>query len=83
MESTQQEPQKKTRHPDDSVTCSIINNSFRTRMLEEIETPSDIALHKQKKMSRSLNQNTIWEWTTWNENFLQGDKDWVNFFMFQ
>lgn len=30
-------------------------------MFEEIETQPDIALRKQKKMNRSLNQNTIWD----------------------
>lgn len=53
MVSTQLEPRKKPRPPDDSITFSLINNSFGTRMFEEIETLPDIALHKQKKMSRS------------------------------
>lgn len=59
MVSTQLELRKKTRHPDGSITFSLINNSFWTRMFEEIETQPDIALHQQKKMSRSLKQNTI------------------------
>lgn len=59
MVSTQLELRKKTRHPDGSITFSLINNSFGTRMFEEIETQPDIALHKQKKMSRSLKQNTV------------------------
>lgn len=58
---TQLEPRKQTRHPGDSFTLSLINNSFWTRMFEEMETQPDIALHKQKKMSRSLKQNTIWD----------------------
>lgn len=53
MVSTQLEPRKIARHPDDSIPFSQIKNSFGTRMFEEKETQPDIALHKQKRMSRS------------------------------
>lgn len=61
MVSTQLQPWKKARHLDDSITFSLINNSFGARVFEEMETRPDIALHKQKKMSRSLKQNTVWD----------------------